>query len=158
MEMTANGVLLGMAGALVLASSACAASWAGEADAAPRCFDAEVSGRLVQQTPLPIPACGDCIVFAWPWILDLDVEEIVRGSAPRGRLKVLSIQHTYMRGDQWLLRRNSQGGFNVLSRDGEVEPRLCGKGQPAAKPYIGADRKGLRDLEAAGRRAYGRGP
>lgn len=161
---TRDGALRGViaalaAGALALAALGCSIAWADE----PECFDAEVSGRIVRQTPTPIPDCGaDCIVMSWPWILELDVDQVVRGAAPTGRLMVLSVQHTYYRKDLggrlWLLRRNSRNGFNLLRVDPEARLKFCGRGTPAATPYFDTDRESLRRMEAEGQRVWGRGP
>ena len=142
--------------ALAFVAAGLSIAWADAPPDAPDCLDAEVSARLVRQTPTPIPDCGaDCIVMSWPWILDLDVEAVMRGSAPTGRLRVLSVQHTFYRvdlGDRpWLLRRNARQGFNLLRVDPHARPKLCGKGSPAAAPYIDADRETLRKMEAEGR-------
>ena len=137
-------------------------AWAEEPDDAPPCFDAEVFGNMLRQTPTPIPDCGsDCLVMAWPWVVELDVDQVVRGAAPTGRLLVLSIQHTDYRsnvgGRLWLLRRNSDHGFNLLRTSPEAGLKFCGPGAPAAKPYIGlADHQTLRQLEAESRKAWGR--
>jgi hypothetical protein len=143
--MTGGGMVRSLAvAALALAAAGSSVARAEGLPDAPDCFDAEVSARLVRQTPTPIPDCGaDCIVMSWPWILDLDVEAVVRDSAPTGRLRVLSVQHTFYRADlgdrRWLLRRNARQGFNLLRVDPDARPKLCGKGSPAAAPYIDAD-------------------
>jgi len=118
------------------------ATWAKGEDATPepQCFDAVVLARVIRQIPSEIPDCGrDCIVWSWPWFLDLSVEEVLRGRAPRGRFTALSIQHTYVHRDRqrWWLRRNSLEEFNVVSfgKDGSALPR-CKAGAPPAEPYL----------------------
>lgn len=148
------------AAAFVLAAGGFSIARAGEPVDAPACFDAEVSAHIIRQTP--IPDCGvDCIVMSWPWILQLDVEEVVRGSAPTGRLMVLAVQHTYLRTDMGgrllLLRRNSRKGFNLLRVGPEDSPKFCGRGMAPATPYIDADRDSLNKMEQEGLRTCGRG-
>jgi len=76
----------------------------------------------------------------------------VKGAAPTGRLKVLTIQHTDYRTDmgefRWWLRRNTLGGFNArLVRPGPPLP-MCAKDTPPARPYIRpAPGQTLDDLE-----------
>ena len=107
----------------------------------PECFDAQVLARIIKQTPTAFPDCGkDCIVMSWPWIDELDVERVIRGSAPTGRLKVLVVQHTRYRDDlgsrRWWLRRNDLGGFNLL-RLGEGEhTNQCAKTAPPARAHL----------------------
>ena len=127
----------------------------------PDCFDALISARIVKQTPTIIPGCGqDCIVMEWPWIVEFEVHRVVRGVAPMGRLKVLTMQHTYRRADTdarlWWLRRNAQGGFNALWLGPHPDLPLCRSDAPPAKPYIRpAARQTLDDLEIAGENYYG---
>jgi len=130
---------------------------------APECFDALVQARMLRQVPTPFPDCGDdCIVMSWPWIIELDVERVLSGAAPPGRLTVLTVQHTeYIAGrgaSRWWLRRNDLGGFNVLRLGDEALPARCAKGAPAAHPYIRpAPGQNLGDLVKDGERVYGSG-
>jgi hypothetical protein len=108
------------------------------------CFDALISARIVRQTPSVIPDCGDgFIIMSWPWFIDLDVQRVLRGEAPRGRLTALAVQHTYYRAHlgnlRWWLRRNSAGGFNVLRLEDKERPSLCAQDAAPADPYIHAD-------------------
>jgi hypothetical protein len=105
------------------------------------CFDALVSARIVRQIPTVMPNCGNgCIVMIWPWFLDLRVRRVLEGEAQRGNLTVLSMQHTDYRRDlgvrSWWLRRNSQGGFNLLRRSPDDRPPRCAPGSPPAVAYI----------------------
>lgn len=107
----------------------------------PDCFDALVVAKVVKQSPSPIPDCpNDCIVMRWPWFLDLEVKRSLAGEVPVGRLGVLSVQHTEFRPDygfrRWWLRRNSEGGFNLLGEAGHSDLARCPKGTPAADAYI----------------------
>src|SRR5688572_12948623 len=111
------------------------------APAEPDCFDAEVSARILRQTPTVFPDCGtDCIVARWPWFLDLDVRRVHSGPAGTGRLTVQSVQHTDYRSDLgarlWLLRRNTLGGFNLVALAEGRRPRRCSAGTPPATPFI----------------------
>ncbi len=129
----------------------------------PHCFDAFVSAKILRQTPTPASDCGDdCIVMSWPWILDLEVEHVLKGRAPTGRLTVLTVQHTYFRtglgARRWWLRRNMLGGFNVLM-EAETTPSRCAKDTPPAQPYVTpSEGQTLRDLRRDGERQYGPGP
>lgn len=125
------------------------------------CYDAEVSGRIVNQTP-SIPPAGS-IVMRWPWFIDLEIRHVREGAIRRGRVTVLSIQHTYMRPNlvrkQWLLRRNSLGGFNLLESANETKLPRCSENVPPAMAYITPDVGGtLDELRRAGAERYGNGP
>lgn len=51
----------------------------------PDCYDAEVSARITRQTPTDYADCGpDCIIMAWPWIIDLNVTRVYSGDLRRG--------------------------------------------------------------------------
>lgn len=125
------------------------------------CYNAEVSARIVSQTPTVFPDCGDdCIVISWPWILDLDVLRVHSGDASRGRLTVLAVLHTDYRRDlgsrRWKLRRNDLGGFNLL-RGAENLTARCADDQVPATAYIKpADGQTLEDLRREGREHYTR--
>jgi len=125
------------------------------------CYDAEVSARIVSQTPTVSPDCGDdCIVISWPWIIDLDVRRIHSGNLRRGRLTVLAILHTDFRRDlgprRWKLRRNNQGGFNLLRNAEEVTARCANDATPATAYITPPDGQTLEDLRREGRAHYGR--
>ena len=70
------------------------------------------------------------------WINDLEVQSVIQGDAPVGRLQVLSVQHSDFRRDgvvrRWWLRRNDLGGYNLL-RVGDDAPlnRCTGTASPA---------------------------
>lgn len=127
------------------------------------CYDAYVRAKIVQQTPTAITECGDdCVVFYWPWIVDLKVTKVLDGSAPQGDLRVLTMQHTYYvagRGQvRWRLRRNSLGGFNLVRPVGDTKPQRCSSSAPPARPYITPPAgQGLEDLRKDGELRYGRG-
>lgn len=151
---------------LLALGAALAASMASHADAIvaePDCFDAVVSATILRQTPTPISDCGDdCIVMSWPWILDLDVERVLKGRASSGPLTVLTVQHTYFRTNlgarRWWLRRNTLGGFNVLQPRTEATPPRCPKDTPPAQPFVTPpEGQTLRDLRRDGERMYGQG-
>jgi hypothetical protein len=124
------------------------------------CFDAEVSASIVHQTPTLIPDCDDCIIMSWPWILDLRVRRVSRGSVALGPITVLTVQHTYFRTNvrplRWWLRRNMLGTFNAVmkSEAGALPP--CPSGAPAARPFIQpAVGTTLDDLRREGENRYG---
>ena len=125
--------------------------------AAPQCYDTLIRGKLVRQTPTIVPQCDDCIVMSWPYIDVLDVTRVEQGHAPLGQLTVLSVQHTWIRppkDDRWWLRRNTAGGYNVIS-EGRHTPR-CLKDGPRPQPFVEL-RPGqtLDDLEREGDQRYG---
>jgi hypothetical protein len=124
------------------------------------CYDAEVSARIVSQTPTVMGQCDDCIIISWPWIVDLDVRRIHSGDVQRGRLTVLTVQHTDFRRDlgarRWKLRRNNQGGFNLL-RDAESITARCANDAAPVLAYITPpDGQTLEDLRREGRAHYDR--
>ena len=124
------------------------------------CYDAEVTARIVSQTPTVMQDCDDCIIMRWPWIVDLDVRRTHSGEVRRGRLTVLTVQHTDFRRDlgavRWKLRRNTQGGFNVVWF-GENPERQCSPDEPPAQAYITPlGGQTLEDLRREGREHYNR--
>lgn len=125
------------------------------------CFDAEVSARIVQQTPTVMSSCDDCIIMRWPWIIDLDIRRVYSGPVERGHLAVLTLQHTDFRRDlgarRWKLRRNTQGSFNVVEFS-EDDPaiRCPADGPPALALITPPDGGTLDDLRREGREHYGR--
>ena len=99
----------------------------------------------------------------WPWILNLDVEKVLQGHAPRGPVTVLSIQHTYWKDDlgglPWRLRRNTYGGFNLLTYGAETPAVLCRKDAGPAEPLVKlTGGQTLDELVSEGERIFGRGP
>lgn len=125
------------------------------------CFDALVVARLTDQIPTALRECDDCVVISWPWILQLHVQEVVKGRAPIGPITVLRVQHTSLRtgrSDRWWLRRNALGVFNVLRLDTpNTAPPRCAPGTPPTTPYIQpAEGKTLEDLRREGEQLYGR--
>lgn len=137
---------------------------AGDISAEPECFDALVSASIERQTPTVVPDCGDdCIIMRWPWVIELDVERVIKGKVPSGTLTALTVQHTYYRTDlgatRWWLRRNSLGAFNVLHHDEKARLDRCPAEMPPAKPYIQPeDGRMLRDLVREGEGYYGKQP
>jgi hypothetical protein len=129
-------------------------------DVAPECYDAIVEGKIEKQTPSVFSDSNDgSITMVWPWLLSLNVRQVVVGSIPTGPLQVLSMQHTSFRkglgSRRWWLRRNSLGGFNLL-RFAEAEglPR-CAVGREAAQALIRpGPNQTLDDLLRDGERAY----
>ena len=158
----------GMLGWKVMALGAAAvvpvAAHAGSTATDPDCFDALVYASIVRQTPTVFPDCGDdCIVMSWPWVVELDVERVIRGKVPSISLTVITVQHTSYRTDlgarRWWLRRNSLGAFNVLRLDDKARLPRCAEGSMPAKPYIRpGDGRTLRDLAREGEEYYGKQP
>jgi len=105
----------------------------------PDCVDALVTAQAIEQTPTAYPDCGDCFVLTWPWIVELDVNRVLKGQAPTGRVTVLTFQHMEEptdRDTRWGLRRNSLGVFNeVHLAPGAVLP-VCAADAPPVEPVI----------------------
>lgn len=145
------------AAVMILASGAAPA-------AEPDCYDAEVSARITRQTPTVMEDCGDdCIVMAWPWIIDLDVKRVYSGRAEKGPVTALAVQHTYFNqtrnGRRWWLRRNSLGTYNIVQpAPGQTIQRCLADTQPA-RPFISPpDGETLDDLRREGEERYGADP
>ncbi len=148
--------------ALAAGLAAAATAHADEMVPEPICYDALVLAKIVRQVPTEYPSCGDCIVMSWPWIVELNVERILKGSAPEGVVTVLTVQHAYLRTDlgarHWWLRRNVLGAFNVLQLEGEQGPSRCSKDLPPARPFISpVAGKTLSDLRRESERANKQG-
>ncbi len=141
------------------ALAAIAAFGVGPSQAATPCYDAEVSARIVSQTPTVAPDCDDCILMRWPWIIDLDVRRVHSGDVGRGRLTVLAVQHTAIRRDlgsiRWKLRRNAEGGFNLIGLGRHPARRCAPNEPPASAPITPPEGRALDDLRQAGRARYG---
>jgi hypothetical protein len=124
------------------------------------CIDALVSAKILRQVPSEFPDCGDdCIVMSWPWFVDFDVKRVLKGRAPKGRITVLTIQHTSFRRDlpvkAWALRRNDLGGFNLIRTSKADELALCSREVSPAPAYIRpGEGKTLADLIREGERAF----
>lgn len=133
---------------------------ASEGDPLDDCYDASVMARVASQVPTVAGGCGeDCIVMSWPWIVQLEVEQMLEGRAKLGRLTVLTVQHTDYRpgpvATHWWLRRNTLGNFNVIRTN--APPQRCESGAAAAQPYVTpAPGRTLGDLRREGARHYGR--
>ena len=144
-----------MSCALTLLSAPAAAS--GQADLA-NCYDVKIEARAIDQIPGEISDCGDCIIMAWPWFVDLKVRRSLAGQVKSRVISTLSIQHTYRisRYGIWFLRRNMAGGFNVVRYEDDAEPELCPAGTAPTAPYLKpGDGKTLADLRKAGEQRYG---
>lgn len=130
----------------------------------PDCYDAEVSARITRQTPTVIGGCGDdCIIMAWPWIIDLNVRWVYSGSVQRGPVTVLAVQHTYFsqprNGRRWWLRRNSLGTYNIVQPNPDEPLQRCLADALPARPFISpADGQTLNDLRREGEERYGADP
>jgi hypothetical protein len=125
---------------------------------APDCVDAEILGSVRRQTPLDV---GDAMVVRWPWIVDIDVDRVLTGRAPLGRLRVQTFQHTYYTTDlhRWWLRRNTLGGLNMYPADEKRGARLCDPAAPPQRPFVDpGPRTTLDALQREGEARYGRGP
>jgi hypothetical protein len=144
---------------LMLAFLAAAAGSHAGAQTGTECFDAEVSATMLRQTPTAFPQCEDCIIMRWPWIVDLNVLRVHRGSAPLGRLMVLTVQHAEYRTDtgaaRLFLRRNELGTYNAVHPREERLSR-CSAGSPPANSFISpAAGQTLADLRRESERSWG---
>ncbi|MBN9465020.1 hypothetical protein [Brevundimonas sp.] len=130
----------------------------------PDCYDAEVSARITRQTPTDYANCGpDCIIMAWPWIIDLNVTRVYSGDLRRGPMTALAVQHTYFNqarnGRRWLLRRNTLGNYNIMRPTADEPLARCPANIPPARPFISPpDGKTLDDLRREGEDRYGPDP
>jgi len=123
------------------------------------CYDAVVKARIVDQVPSVIPEFDDgSIVMRWPWFVDLDVEDVVKGSVAARRLSVLAMMHTNFitnRHFRWLLRANVTGGYNAVPTfEAENLPRCKATAAPAQSYLRPADGKTLADLRRDGEKRY----
>lgn len=148
--------------ALVLATTCNSAATSEQIESA-TCYDALVWAKLLRQIPSVMHDCGaDCIIMRWPWFDDLDIQGVVAGRAPTGRVMVLVMQHTYLVSShfgRWPLRRNELGGFNVVDGGQLDQMRACPPNTPAARPYISpAKGETLADVIREGEERYGEGP
>jgi len=97
-------------------------------DPRPVCIDAVVVARILEYRWEPIPDMGpDVIVMRWPWEVDIDVQQVVLGDLPRGRLTIGATLHTgyndELRRPAFFLTRTGAGGWYVVdvafaARDG----------------------------------------
>ena len=127
------------------------------------CFDLEVTARIVDQVPTVPPEFDDgSIVMRWPWFMDLDVRSGRPGSVAKGKLTVLTLQHTYWttkRYRRWLLRRNDQGTFNLVGSGNEARlPRCPADTAPASAHIRPAEGGSLESLRREGEERFGRRP
>jgi hypothetical protein len=128
----------------------------------PDCYDAVVRGEAISQIPSEFNDCGDdCIVMRWPWFIEIKVDEVIEGRVTGflagRRIRGLTVQHTYFeRGSGiWMLRRNTNGGYNVtLGADEEAAVR-CPRGTSPQGAFLGAPPQRLEELRLAGERRYG---
>ncbi len=131
-------------------------------DAGPEaCYDAIVLATIVDQVPSIPPELEDgSILLRWPWFIDLNVEQVIEGEVPPGPLSVLSMQHSYWQADarpgRWALRRNEDGGYNLLDSTGGPKRGRCAPGASPAPAFLyPADGQSLQDMRRAGEELYG---
>ncbi len=127
--------------------------------AEPACYDTKVRAVPVDQVPSDIGDCGgDCILISWPWFVDLQVKRVIDGALSGKRVRVLTVQHTYhvSREGSWWLRKNTEGGYNVVVPEDGVALTRCSAAITAVEPYIRpGDGQSLDDLRNEGIRRYG---
>lgn len=128
------------------------------------CYDARVTARVLSQIPTVMEMTSTdesgnfLIIHSWPWILDLNVRAIHEGSAQTGWIRVLNIQHTDYRPRrmEFLLRRNDQGGYNVVRASEGERLALCDGGTVDRAYLTPAEGRTLDDYRNEGARHYGR--
>lgn len=148
---------------LALAVGSAAACYAEDARAH-ECFDAKVTARITAQVPTDLPQPDDgSIVMQWPWFIDLQVRRGDVSTRLDGKVTTQALQHTYWRSDlgfrRWLLRRNNQGGFNLLGLAEKTTLKRCAENAVPATAYVKSEGEGgLTRLREEGERRYGRHP
>lgn len=123
------------------------------------CYDVIVSAKIVSQVPSVIPDCDDCIVITWPWFVDLAISRVVEGRVSERKITVLALMHVPYRDNlgvrKWWLRRNADGGFNLLRFDMRSPPSRCLADAGAQPAHLRpSDGKTLADLRREGEDAY----
>jgi hypothetical protein len=121
------------------------------------CYDLKIQARVIEQIPSEIPNCADCIIMSWPWFLDLKIRHILGGDRQPRVVRVLSVQHTYLKSryGTWRLRKNAAGGLNVVSA--EVAAQRCAISSPPTSAYIKPPKgESMDTLRAKGEKRYGR--
>lgn len=125
------------------------------------CYDAKVVAQIVDQVPSIPPEFEDgSIILRWPWFIDLVVAKAIEGEVPKGQIRALSVQHTYWRSGlgrkHWLLRHNSEGGFNLLGLASELDLPRCEADQLPAPAFLRpAEGTSLGNLRREGEARYG---
>lgn len=108
------------------------------------CYDAVVDAVILRQLPTQIPDCGpNCFIMRWPWFVEIDIKRVIKGKAPRGRIAVMTLQHSDIletgKPSRWWLRRTVDGGFNVIWEDRRDLPKACPADAAPTKPFLGVD-------------------
>ena len=113
------------------------------------CYDIAIVGEVVRQIYSPIPETDESvIIIRWPWFIDIRASD---GSI----VSTLALVHSYYRHDlgvqNWYLRRNSVGGFNLFdtANGAASSPRQCDRDAPPATAYIQTSAEELRALREA---------
>lgn len=115
------------------------------------CYDAMVYGGVVKQIPAKISTRADEIVMSWPWFLDIDVKKVRKGEARIGVISVLALQHAPFvqnRDFNWWLRRNSEGGFNLIRTGKKVSLEPCAADAVPVQPYIWSEELSQDEIRA----------
>lgn len=148
-------------GAMIVASQFITMNVARASDDPLPCFDVSVKASIVDEVPSPFPDCGsDCIITSWPWFVDLKVLRVLQGELKDKELSVLAILHTGhskvgKRAQRRWLRRNSEGGFNLLRLGDDDRLDQCSPDIPPMPAYlIPAEGRTLADDRREGERVY----
>lgn len=148
-------------GAIIVASQLVATNVARASDDPVPCFDVSVHARIVDEVPSAYSDCGpDCIIITWPWFVDLKVRRVLQGELKDKQLTVLAVLHTGhskvgRRAQRRWLRRNSEGGFNLLRLQDDDRPEQCSPETPPMRAYlIPAEGRTLADERSEGERLY----
>lgn len=110
-----------------------------EPDSPRRCVDVAVVARIVRQTPTEIPDIPGEIIMRWPWVIDLEVEEVIAGSEKRPRIQAVMSLHgdltPRIRHGLFLLRRSDGGRYAVVDLESHVVTDRSGEfAIPMAEP------------------------
>lgn len=155
-------IIRSIAAAICAAWAGAAASSAPPSAVAAQCFDALIAARITAQVPSDFPDAEDgYIIMSWPYFIDLDVKQVIKGSLPGKKITALSVQHSYWKTNlgkrKWWVRRNSEGGYNLLQVEPGREPPLCPPNTLPAQAYLQpADGETLEDLRRKGELRYRR--
>jgi hypothetical protein len=104
------------------------------------CYDAIVRAVPIKQIPSDYNKYKEegYFLLRWPWLLELQAERVLSGRVPQGRIRVLSVQHTYMRERTFILhlRQNTIGIYNIVFSSGDIKLKKFLRSAGLADPYI----------------------
>lgn len=152
---------LKLIGAMIVVSQLIAATFARASDDHVPCFDVSVKAIIADEVPSNYSDCGsDCIIISWPWFVDLKIRSVLQGELKDKELSVLAVMHTRhsnagKRAQTRWLRRNSEGGFNLLRLGDDDRPEQCSPDTPPMRAYlIPTEGRTLADERREGEKRY----